>query len=69
MPFGGDGWMWLIGTRKAHWIKSSDGRSLCGKWLYLGSQPGSKHDPDDCKTKYACVGCKRELAKLQEKAA
>ena len=29
-----EGWTWLINSRKEHYFR--DGKSLCGKWIYLG---------------------------------
>jgi hypothetical protein len=51
------GWFKFSNSRKFHWIVA--GRSLCGKWLYLGNgrldfimgKPG----PDDCRA------CRRKL--------
>ena len=30
-----EGWTWLINSRKDHYFR--DGKSLCGKWMVLGS--------------------------------
>lgn len=57
-----EGWVWFLNSRKAHYI-GSDGRSLCGKWAYLGSsfEQGKDNSPDNC------ASCKRKLKKLREK--
>ena len=61
MALGGNGWLFLAGARKAHWIKQEDGRSLCGKWLYLGSHTG-RPTLLPGKNDYGCVACTRALA-------
>jgi len=47
-----EGWGFPAASRKAHFFKV--GRSLCGKWLYLGNldinqQTGDKPGSDDCR--------------------
>jgi hypothetical protein len=54
-----EGWVWLYNAKKEHYIV--EGRSLCGRWGYMG---GAFHasdidSPDNCK---ACV---REFKKRQ----
>ena len=46
-----EGWTWLINSRKWHYFR--DSRSLCGKFLYLGSTldelvQGNNASPDNC---------------------
>jgi hypothetical protein len=50
------GWFKFSNSRKFHWIVA--GRSLCGKWLYLGNGEldfSVRELPDDC------VACRRKL--------
>jgi hypothetical protein len=52
-----EGWFKLLNARKWHYFRGT--RSLCGKWMYLGSGPlvGSDNKvghPDDC------VACQRK---------
>lgn len=59
------GWVFLWNATRCHYF-GDDGRSLCGKWLYLG-----RHDrtgdgiasPDDCKA------CTRKLERNAKVAA
>ncbi len=56
------GWAWPLNSRKAHWF-GSDGRALCGKWLYLGAdREDNKHESPD-----NCIACKRKRAAMEEK--
>lgn len=59
-----EGWKWLANATKWHYFR--DGRSVCGKWMNLGSgefQQGNNDSPDNCK------GCMNALAgKPKEKA-
>jgi hypothetical protein len=45
------GWWWPLNSKKAHYI-GADGRSLCGRWLHLGStavlEDHSHHSKDNC---------------------
>lgn len=56
------GWAWPSNSRKAHYFVN--GRSLCGRWGFLGQNgdsnqgTGSKVGPDDC------VACWRKATKL-----
>ena len=51
-----EGWGWPGNAKKAHYFVGS--RSLCGKWLYLGSlEQGNDDSPDNCAV------CKRKLKK------
>jgi len=55
-----EGWVYIDGARKWHYVRA-DGRSVCGRWLYLGSaepQQGKNDSPDNC------PGCMKKLAKL-----
>ena len=57
-----EGWGWLHNSTKWHYFR--EGRSLCGKWMMLGSgddlETGNYNSPDNCK------GCKNKLAKEKE---
>ena len=49
------GWGWPALSKKAHYF--TDGRSLCGKWLFWGQlEEGNDGSPDNC------AQCKRRLA-------
>jgi hypothetical protein len=61
----GEGWVYIGGARFWHYV-GRDGRSLCGKWMYLGStapELGKDDSPDNCK------GCRKKLGILQARAA
>lgn len=52
------GWRFLWNARKAHWF-SKDGRSECGKWLFMGSA-----EPSDTVLIFGsdtCKACARKL--------
>lgn len=54
-----EGWAWPVNSRKAHYFV--DGRSLCGKWMYLGEvEEGNDYSPDNCRE------CIRRLEKKRE---
>ena len=58
------GWVTLINSRKYHYFNGS--RSLCCKFLYLGSE----YDPDDGKpSKNDCAECRKRLIKIQTENA
>lgn len=61
MSFSKTGWAWPLNSRKAHWF-GADGRSLCGKWMFLGEiRDDSNHEsPDNCKA------CARKRAAMKE---
>ena len=61
-----EGWTFIIGTPKYHYMRVQNGRlaSLCRKWMVLGT-PGDMN-PEGSNRK-DCVGCRRKLEK--EKAA
>lgn len=50
------GWFKLSNARLFHWF--ARGRSLCGKWLYLGS---GELDPDTAVKLEECQGCRRKV--------
>jgi len=52
-----EGWGWPGAARKAHYFV--DGRSLCGRWGWIGGslQPAGEPSSDDC------AACARKLAK------
>jgi hypothetical protein len=57
-----EGWTYLINAAKWHYFR--DSRSLCGKWMYLGTSDLVKgHDasPQNCRT------CMNKLAKERAK--
>ncbi|MGB9825256.1 MAG: hypothetical protein ACPLRU_01170 [Desulfofundulus sp.] len=56
------GWAWLINSRKWHYF--IDGKSLCGKYLLIGSpelEQGNDDSPENC------AACRKALKKLQGK--
>lgn len=56
-----EGWGWPPLSKKAHYFDG--GRSLCGKWLFLGVvEQGGDESPDNCQQ------CRRELEKGRDKA-
>lgn len=64
---GTEGWVDLANSRKYHYV-GADGRSLCGRWLYLGKL----FTPDEqfrCHRLDECVPCRRSLTKRAAKAA
>ena len=48
------GWVWLANAVKEHYVV--EGRSLCGKWMYLGTnyeqRPANNRDCATCRKKY-----------------
>ena len=52
------GWRLLFNTHKAHWF-ATDGRSECGKWLFLGS--AAPADTHLTFTRDTCKSCARKL--------
>lgn len=52
------GWGMVMGLRKWHYFRASDGRALCGKGLWLGPianlEQGQDDSPDNC------AECKRK---------
>jgi hypothetical protein len=57
------GWEMLSNATKAHWF-GPDGRSLCGKWLNLGSATDdTMHDsPDNCRA------CRKKRLAMENKS-
>ena len=56
------GWGWPSNSKKAHYVV--EGRSLCGKWLYLGQlEQGNDGSPDNC------TACKKALEKRKAREA
>ena len=55
-----NGWGFPANSRKAHYF--IDGRSLCGKWFFLGTLEDSNDDSSD-----NCTACKKALQKLRAK--
>lgn len=51
-----EGWVWLPNTKKVHYYV--DGRSLCGKWAYLGRDYEAWSDSQD-----HCAECKKRKAR------
>jgi len=49
-----EGWVWLLNATKSHYMV--DGRSLCGKWAYLGidyeQRPANNGDCATCRKKH-----------------
>lgn len=52
-----EGWAWPVAARKAHYFVN--GRSLCDRWLFWGSNLGAAGEDslDDCKV------CTKRLTK------
>lgn len=44
-----EGWGFPANSRKAHYFRESEARSICGKWMYFGTRelPDLPSD-DDC---------------------
>jgi hypothetical protein len=58
------GWAFLWNAKKAHYF-AADGRSLCGRWLFLGQyrEPGNVvTSPDDC------LACTRKLTNVPKQS-
>jgi len=49
-----EGYGWPSNSQKGHWFR--DGRSLCGKWMYLGILTEAHGDAPDI-----CTACKKIL--------
>ena len=58
-----EGWAWIDGANKLHYI-GPDGRSLCGRWLYLGTV----YETGECEKWGRCAECVRRRAKQLAKA-
>ncbi|OYD16962.1 hypothetical protein CH330_01450 [candidate division WOR-3 bacterium JGI_Cruoil_03_51_56] len=56
-----EGWGFASNWRKAHYI--INGRSLCGKWMFLGELEQGNDDSLD-----NCTACKKALQKRRAKA-
>ena len=56
-----EGWNWLWNARKEHYFRN--GRSLCGRWLCLGSDLL----PDEPVNSKLCRTCQRKRQKELEK--
>ena len=59
-----EGWTFLFNSPKWHYFR--EGRSLCGRFLLLGS-PELEKGNDDSVSNY--VGCKRKLEREVKKTA
>lgn len=57
-----EGWNWLWNSRKWHWF-GQDGRSLCRRFLLLGTNRDAQHGNDSSPDN--CAECARRLAKQQ----
>jgi hypothetical protein len=54
----GRGWGWPGLSKKSHYF--IEGRSLCGKWIFMGALTTVDFkSPDDC------ADCRRRLTKMQ----
>lgn len=51
------GWVYIDGSRKWHYV-GTDGRSLCQKWMYLGSVEPEQGNDD---SKDNCLACRKKL--------
>ena len=56
------GWGWPINSRKAHYFREGDSRSLCNKWLFFGTREDYLHDASD-----NCADCRRRRERLVNK--
>jgi len=57
-----EGWSWLIGSRKWHYIRNK--KTLCKRYMILGNpklEQGNDNSPDNCKE------CIKKLTKEREK--
>lgn len=50
----GEGWWWPSNSKKAHYVV--EGRSLCRKWLAIGSPPLEQGNDDSVDN---CAECRR----------
>src|SRR3569623_479624 len=56
-----EGWAFIANARKFHYV-GTDGRSLCGKWLFLGTLIAD--DQKASKSKDDCVTCRKRRNKI-----
>ncbi len=44
-----EGWGFPANSRKAHYFRAGESRSVCGKWMYFGTRElPDFRSPDDC---------------------
>ena len=55
------GWAFPLRSRKWHYFV--EGRSLCGRWLFLGGIYASGQKENACRDD-DCRGCEKKLAKV-----
>lgn len=60
----GRGWFSPLGSQKAHYMIA--GRSLCGRWGYLGRPEGLRATVAD---RFCCAKCRAKVAHLKAKEA
>lgn len=54
------GWSWPGNSRKAHYFRADEPRSLCSKWFYIGLRdPENDDSPDNC------AECRKSLTKFK----
>lgn len=59
-----EGWGWPTNSRKAHYFREGESRSVCGKWLYFGTRELPElPSPDDC------AACVRAVRLSQDRGA
>ena len=58
-----EGWTWLTNSRKWHYFKK-DRRSLCGKFLHMGSMNDLQEGNDDSSDN--CAACRRKLEQIRK---
>lgn len=53
------GWARPIDSRKWHFFRAEDTRSICGRWMYFGErpEPGGDDHPENC------TACRKAKAK------
>jgi hypothetical protein len=52
------GWGFPALSKKAHYFREGELRSMCGKWLYGGEREDDRHDHSE-----NCADCKKRRAK------
>jgi hypothetical protein len=58
------GWAKIDGSPKWHFVR--DGKSLCGRWMYLGRNKLDLGNDDSADN---CAACRRKVAKLYFKGS
>ena len=58
-----EGWTWLTNSSKWHYFRG-ERRSLCGKFLHMGSMNGLEQGNDDSPDN--CAACRRKLQQIRQ---